>query len=96
MEKDMVGVLVSHGYGAGWSTWNDVDPQNKELVEAFENNLSDGEKMAIAERIYPDAYHGGLLKCRVHYLPKGTQYRIEEYDGSEGLELNYDASWRIA
>ena len=96
MGKDMVGVLVSHGYGAGWSTWNDVDPQNEELVEAFENDLSDDEKIAIAERIYPDAYHGGLLQCKAHYLPKGTQYRIDEYDGAESLELNYDSSWRIA
>lgn len=96
MQEDMVGVLVSHGYGAGWSTWNDVDPQNEELVKAFENDLSDGEKMAIAERIYPDAYYGGLLKCKVHYLQKGTQYRIEECDGAERLELNYDSSWRMA
>ena len=96
MEKDIVGVLVSHGYGAGWSTWNDVDPQNEDLVKAFENDLGDGEKMAMAERIYPDAYYGGLLQCKVHYIPKGTQYRIEECDGSESLELNCDSSWRIA
>ena len=96
MEKEIVGILVSHGYGAGWSTWNDVDPQNKELVEAFENYLSDGEKMAIAERIYPDAYHGGLLQCKIHYLTKGTQYRIDEYDGLEILVLNHDSSWRIS
>lgn len=96
MKSEMVGILVSHGYGAGWSSWNDVDPTNKEIIESFERGDSDEEKIKIAERIYPDAYHGGLLQCKVHYVEKGAMYRIKECDGNESIEFNYDSSWSVA
>lgn len=95
--EELVGVLVSHGYGAGWSTWNDeVDPCNKELIKAFEDGLPDEDKLAIAKRLYPDAYFGGLLECSIEYLTAGTLYKITEYDGYERLEEFYNEGVRVA
>lgn len=28
---------------------------------------------------------GGLLDCEVHFLDKGTMFRIDVYDGAESL-----------
>jgi len=94
---NMVGILVSKGYGAGWSTWNSkVDPCNKELVELFVNGASDEDKLAKAEEIYPDAYTGGLLGCEVVMVDEGTLFKINEYDGFESIELKDSDDWRVA
>ena len=38
-ENDELGVLVSYGYGAGWSTWNDKKlAYDKRIVEKFLDN----------------------------------------------------------
>lgn len=96
-EEIKVGVLVSRGYGAGWSSWNrEVDPCNKELVAAFEQEWSDEDKIALATKLYPEAYTGGLLDCVVEYVDKGTLYHIDEYDGYESLETNYNTEWYVA
>lgn len=95
--SDEVGILVSYGYGAGWSTWNtEVDPAQPDLVAAFEREASEEEIMALANKIYPDAYTGGLMDCEVVRVARGTQYRITEYDGFEGIEYNYDTDWNTA
>lgn len=92
-----VGVLVSQGYGAGWSTWNCPEcAVDQELVQAFENNLSEDEIMAIAEKNWPDAYKGGLLDCSVVWVDKGTAFRITEYDGAESIEFADTMNWTIA
>lgn len=65
--SDKIGVLVSYGFGAGWSTWNSPEcATDQELVQAFEDNLSEDEIMAIAEKNWPDTYKGGLLDCKVY------------------------------
>lgn len=92
-----VGILVSKGYGAGWSTWSSkVDPCNKELVELFVNGASDEDKLAKADEIYPDVYTGGLLDCEVVMVDEGTLFKISEYDGYESLELRDSDDWMIA
>lgn len=83
-----IGVLVSRGYGAGWSSWGKPEMAlDKELVEAFERGASDEEKGAIAKKNWPDAYVGGLFDCYIEYLDKGTLFRINEYDGYETIEV---------
>lgn len=94
---NMVGILVSKGYGAGWSTWNvEVDPCNKELVELFVNGASDEDKLAKAKEIYPDAYAGGLLDCEVVMVDEGAIFKINEYDGFESIESKDSDDWMVA
>lgn len=81
-DKRQVAVLVSHGYGAGWSTWEDVNPMDKRYAELILNGkLDEAEELAEAERYYPD----GLSGCKVHWLDEGTKFFINEYDGAEEL-----------
>lgn len=83
-----VGVLVSKGYGAGWSSWGEPEMAlDKELVKAFEDELSEEAIEAIAEKNWPKCYKGGLFDCEVEYVDKGIRFRIDEYDGSESLVI---------
>jgi hypothetical protein len=43
-----------------------------------------------------DKANGMCAKLRIVELPKGTLYRIDEYDGLESIETNDDVEWRVA
>lgn len=95
-----VAILVSPGFGAGWSTWaNDgVEAEKRmfspELVHAVLTKTNKVEILAIAKRLFPDfpdVYHGGVEDLVVEWIPEGTLFRINEYDGNETVEL-FDAS----
>lgn len=95
--NNKIGVLVSKGYGAGWSTWGDKQScLDKELVAAFEAELPDKEIIKIAEKNWPLMYHGGLLKCEVHYVDEGTVFTIDEFEGYETLSIFYDDDILVA
>lgn len=93
----MIGVLVSYGYGAGWSSWgNPLSCLDKDLVAAFERDASEEEILKIAKTNWPDQYAEGLMQCRVEYLPEGTAFRIDEYDGYESLEVISSIQYIVA
>lgn len=89
LERDgKVAVLVSPGFGAGWSTWNDgeecvFDPEMAQAV--LDGHHSKAE--AIAKRKYPDHYTGGVEDLVVQWVDKGNRFEIHEYDGSESLRV---------
>jgi hypothetical protein len=92
-----IGVLVSRGYGAGWSTWNSPEcALDQELVVAIEAKLPAEQIEAIAKCNWPDAYLGGLLDCEVEWVDEGTAFRIEEYDGAESISFPDSYNWQIA
>jgi len=43
-----------------------------------------------------DKANGMCAKLYIVELPKGTLYRIDEYDGLESIETNDDVEWRVA
>jgi len=91
-----VAVIVSHGFGAGWSTWNTEYPDcdtNAELVQCI---LDGGDREAVAKKLYPESYTGGLDDAEIEWVQVGCQYRIDEYDGSEIIEFNDSANWKVA
>ena len=91
-EKDgKVAVLVSHGYGAGWSTWE--DDGNAEAI-AMDRNIvqhvlnKDWDSLeAYMQCIYPKVYLGGMRDLAVHMVKKGEVFEINEYDGNESLNI---------
>ena len=90
----MVAVAVSGGFGAGWSTWNDVDPTDARFNQLF----LDG-KVAEAEALCKElelGYEGGADCVGIEWVPVGTKFVIDEYDGAESLMTVDDFSWRIA
>lgn len=100
LEKDgKVAVIISPGFGAGWSTWNkDIryallfDP---EIAQA----VLDGDMVkvkSIAKRKYPSGYFGGADGLTVEWIYKGTIFDIEEYDGSESLHIIGDRNYTVA
>jgi hypothetical protein len=92
-----VAVLVSPGYGAGWYSWHSneqllFDPSIVQWIE--EDNR---EKIqAYLELRYPDETTIGLEDLVVNWVPVGTRFRIEEYDGAESLVLESTQRWMTA
>ena len=90
-----VAVLYSPGYGAGWSTWNDCpvsmvfDPKTVEWVE--NGKVGECPYKHIRYR-YPD----GDYQLEIAWLPIGTVFEIEEYDGSENVRIIDNASFLVA
>lgn len=88
-----VAVLISPGYGGGWSTWNDEEYRDQllfdsRIVEAVLNNdLDEAEK--IAKSISPEVYifTSGVCDLNVVWIPKDVLFRVEEYDGSESCVI---------
>ena len=83
-DKGQVAVAVSYDYGAGWSTWVDVSPMDKEFNELI---LAKEIKKAIQLAESKGFYAGGLGNCELEWLDEGTAFRITEYDGLESLEI---------
>lgn len=94
-----VAVLYSPGHGAGWYTW-DVPIEglfHPELVEAVERKASSTEIKEIAKRLFGDGeYYGGARGLEVEWVTVGTQFRIEEYDGSESIYIQSDYTFITA
>jgi len=91
-----VAVIVSPGFGAGWSTWNREYPDMDTNAELAQCILEGGDRHAVAARLFPEAYTGGLNKAEVEWLPEGTQYSIDEYDGAESIQTSDGTSWKTA
>lgn len=82
-----VAVLVSPGFGAGWSTWNGGDEGaifNRRLALAVLGESGESKDVAAREE-FPDFYHGGVEDLVVEWVSEGEQFYIDEYDGSESL-----------
>ena len=68
----------------GWEDFyhRDIDRADPILVQVVETL---GEKA-----------NGDCAKLRIEDIPKGTLYRITEYDGYESIETKEDLDWRVA
>jgi hypothetical protein len=79
-----VAVLISHGYGAGWYSWNTEHQQllfHPKLVEMVEQNKNDEiNDEWVKENLGIDIYAGGSDGLSIHWLPVGTAFQVEEYD----------------
>lgn len=92
IERDgKVAVLVSPGFGAGWSTWNSGDCReilcmDAEIVQA----VLDGDipKVCDLAKSKVDSLCAlGAGQLVVEWVPKGTKFEIDEYDGAESLRI---------
>lgn len=84
-----VAILVSSGYGAGWSTWareyaDDLlfEPT---VVDMLMDNMPADAIIEYVEKTYKNVYTGGVEGLYVEWLPVGTKFRIDEYDGHESI-----------
>lgn len=99
VKDGQVAVLYSPGYGSGWSTWNSEFPElvfDSGLVDLL---LSDYDTEVIetyCKLKYPDAYLGGVENLTVTWVPEGTQFIIDDYDGDEFIMFKDKTNWITA
>lgn len=99
-----VAVLVSPDYGAGWYSWHGMEelvyhPKIVELV--LNHQQKEITKGFIAELLgiidEDDMPHlGGAQNLVVKWLPVGTEFIIDEYDGAESITLKETLQWLTA
>lgn len=102
-EKGEVGILFSPGQGVGWSTWNDVDEDNKyalaldkRVIDKWLCGVTCDEMKEYLESIgYKDVFMSGYDSLCIGFVPSGTKFYIEEYDGFESI-LTEDADFCTA
>ena len=87
-ENGQLGVLISYGFGAGWSTWNDKDlAYDKRIVEKWLEGATSDEMCDYAESLgYNRPYMGGYHDLRLEFISRGTMFCIHAYDGAESIE----------
>lgn len=92
-------VLISPGFGAGWSTWNipeiAVDPR---VIEAFERGVDEEEMLQLCKEwgltdSHGSLYMGGFDELEIVEVPAGTLFRVEEYDGNEYIAKFNEREW---
>ncbi len=95
IKDNKVAVLISPGFGAGWSTWNSEYPEmlfDPGMVDLVINGNQE-QMRAYAELKWPDAYLGGLNNLEVEWVEQGRLIKINEYDGSESIEYQDSDDW---
>ena len=97
-EDGRVAVLYSPGFGAGWYTWNYEHPEilfDPAIVKFVEKEKWD-ELATYVELKYPEIYTGGMRELTVEWIPEGALFKVNEYDGSESIELKEGDHWMVA
>ena len=77
---------------------------DKQLIEAFERGISKEDMQTLCvECGYSDAwaygvppFMGGFSQLEVVEVPSGAIFRIDEYDGSESIEIFDKDDWYVA
>jgi photosystem II stability/assembly factor-like uncharacterized protein len=92
-------VLVSPGFGAGFSTWNKPEMAvDFDLVEAFLSGDKTRFAYIVNEKYNADdsLYLGGMDGLIVVWVDGGKKFRVEEYDGAEHVEVFKGIEWFTA
>ena len=91
-------VLISPGFGAGWSTWNPpMLAFDERLIRAFEGGITEDEMEKLCvECGYMNTYMGGFYQLEVVDIPSGKLFQIREYDGNEYIEYFDDDDWYVS
>ena len=88
-----VAVLVAPRYGAGFHTWNVIP--NLCFCPYIVNHILNGTRDEIKEseikkfyNLTDDEYVSthGLEDVEIEWVPQGTHFTINEYDGSETIQ----------
>lgn len=100
VRNGQVAVLHSPGFGAGWSTWAQPDIREDIIFDPAMVDLVEHEKWEELEVYvglkYPGLYTGGLRDLHVEWIPLGTQFVIDEYDGNESIQRRDSVDWITA
>ena len=94
-----VAVLYSPGFGAGWSTWNskhrDTLAMDEFIVAPFLAGNID-KMLENAKTLDEYVCVLGADQLEVKWIPVGTRFEIDEYDGSESIRILDDIDFMVA
>jgi hypothetical protein len=93
-----VAVLYSPGFGAGWYTWHNIaellfDPKVVDMV--LEKTSAETIEL-YCKTVYGDHYYAGACDLLVAWVPTGTEFVIDGYDGAETLTFKNETKWITA
>lgn len=90
IREGKVAILISRGFGGGWYTWNTDYKEllfNPKLVKMVEDGrVKEIDEDWVRENLGISIYTGGAKGLKIHWLPIGTPFKVNEYDGAESLE----------
>ena len=94
----LVAVLYSPDFGAGWFTWHNIaellfDPKVVDMV--LEKTSAETIEL-YCKTVYGDHYYGGASELEVAWVPPGTEFVIEDYDGNESITFKDKVTWITA
>jgi hypothetical protein len=91
-DEGKVGVIISTGYGAGWSTGNDDDLReflcmDKTLVEMCLRGVSQDDVGLYLNEVFGEhyIYTNGWYGTKVVWLDVGDAFKVDCFDGFERL-----------
>lgn len=107
-DRGNVAVVISPGFGCGLSTWIHCDPTDARIALAVLTDQEvelegldeyDSERLlGIRDRTSWlfgfNEFAGDPLD--IEWVPKGSMFRVTEYDGSESIQYSYDQVWNVA
>lgn len=103
IEDGKVAVLYSPGFGAGWYSWNTSTPEclfDPEIVQMVREVTNPKFIVELANKKWNRGddyfYPGGADQLLIDWVPEGTRFFIEEYDGSECVMTEPDVDWLTA
>jgi len=89
IKDGQVALLISHGFGAGWSTWGDDDMVFEPVIAQMILDKTPIQTMLnYLDDKYPNFYTGGLDSLVVEWLEEGVSFAVDEYDGAETLRTS--------
>ena len=94
----LVAVLYSPDFGAGWYTWHNIaellfDPK---VVDMVMDKTSSETIELYCRTVYGDHYYGGAEELTVAWVPPGTEFVIDDYDGAETITFKDKVTWVTA
>ena len=97
IRNGQVAVLYSPGHGAGWYSWHRIEELlfDPSIVQWLESKDMDKIEHYLTLK-YPKEYFGDLDDLVIKWIPVGTEFRVDEYDGSETIIVKEEESWITA
>ena len=99
-DKSAIAVLISPGYGTGWSTDNLHGINlalDKKVINYWLNSSSETPLEEVRNELANLGYYElnlyGWSKIKLYWVRRGTTFRIVQYDGYEKIELFDEKDW---
>jgi hypothetical protein len=94
----LVAVLYSPGFGAGWYSWHNIaellfDPKVVDMV--LEKTSAETIEL-YCKTVYGDHYYAGSSDLEVAWVPTGTEFVIDDFDGNETITFKDKVTWVTA